>query len=178
MFVAGLRAYGCDDAAERISTSVLAGAAHFRESRLPELFGGHGTDVIEVPTVYPDSNVTQAWTASAMASLVASMLGLRPFAPIGVLGLVRPRLPAWLPWLTLHRLRVGDACVSIRFERTAEGRTRHEVLSTTGAIEVRRTDDAPGDAGPGTEVVPLLAGADGRSARALRTRLLGARADG
>src|SRR3954454_22001830 len=174
MFAAGLRAYGFDDAAEQLTTALLTAAAHFRESRLPELFGGHARDDIPVPTVYADSNVTQAWTASAMASLIQTMLGIRPLAPLGLLALVRPRLPAWLPWLTVHRLRVGGATVSLRFERDADGRTRHEVLSTTGELEVRRTDDPPGDAGPGGELVGLLDGHE-RLVRAVRTRLVGTR---
>ena len=137
MFAKGLRAYGFDDEAEQLINGQLAGAGQFRESRLPELFGGHARDEVEVPTVYPDSNITQAWTASAMASLVETMLGLRPIAPLGLLLLVRPRLPGWLPWLTIHRLRVGSDAVSLRFERAPDGTTRHEVLAQTGPIEVR-----------------------------------------
>jgi len=174
MFAAGLRAYGCDDAAEQLTTSLLTGAAHFRESRLPELFGGHDRAEVPVPTVYPDSNQTQAWTASAMASVVQTMLGIRPLAPLGILALVRPRLPAWLPWLTLDRLRIGDATVSLRFERAADGTTRHDVLATTGRLDVRRTDAPPGDAGPGSDLADLLEG-DDRLVRAVRTRLLGSR---
>lgn len=178
MFAAGLRAYGFDDEADHLITRQLAASGHFRESRLPELFGGHARNEAEVPTVYPDSNITQAWTASAMASLVQTMLGIRPVAPLGVLLLVRPRLPGWLPWLTLHALRVGDASVSIRFERQPDGSTRHEVLAQTGPLAVRRTDGLPED-GPFSDVVHALAeGArlrtpDDRTLRAVRTILRG-----
>jgi glycogen debranching enzyme len=176
MFAKGMRAYGFDDEAGQLIDAQLAAAGHFRESRLPELFGGHARNEVEVPTVYPDSNITQAWTASAMASLVETMLGLRPVAPLGVLLLVRPRLPGWLPWLTLHRLRVGSATVSLRFERAPDGTTRHEVLARTGPIEVRRTDAMPGDDGPFSEVIGALGDASGRGdrlVRAVRTLLRG-----
>jgi len=179
MFVAGLRAYGYDDEAEQLLTAELTAAGHFRESRLPELFGGHALDELEVPTVYPDSNITQAWTASAMASLVQTMLGLRPLAPLGALLLVRPRLPAWLPWLTLERLRVGDTHITIRFERDARGATRHEVVSQDGPLDVVRTDMDPGSGGAFSDVaVALGPGAapgsgDSRTLRAVLTILLG-----
>jgi glycogen debranching enzyme len=168
MFAAGLRAYGFDDEAELLVNGQLAAARYFREARLPELFGGHATEEVEVPTVYPDSNITQAWTASAMASLLATMLGLRPVVPLGLLLLVRPRLPGWLPWLTVHRLRVGTETVTLRFERAPDGTTRHEVLARTGQIEVRRTDAMPGDDGPFLDVVRALEDAAARDERVFR----------
>jgi hypothetical protein len=45
------------------------------------------------------------------------MVGIYPFAPARVLALVRPRLPSWLPSLTVSNVRVGDAVVSLRFIR-------------------------------------------------------------
>jgi glycogen debranching enzyme len=178
MFAAGLRAYGFDDEAEQLISGQLTGAAHFRESRLPELFGGHDRRALGVPTVYPDSNTTQAWTASAMASLLSTVLGLRPLAPVGRLALVRPRLPAWLPWLVVERLPVGEAKVSMRFERRPDGCTAHEVMALEGTLEVVRTDERPDASGPGSEVLPLIADVEPSVRRAIRTTLVGTRADG
>jgi glycogen debranching enzyme len=144
LFVRGFRRYGLDDHAERLLEALFAAAGHFEGVRLPELFGGHGRDQLPFPTMYPDTNVPQAWTAAAIGSLVQSMLGITPFAPAGTLILVRPSLPAWLPHLTLRRLHIGDARVSIRFERQSDGRTMHEVLETHGDLHVVRTPDAPG----------------------------------
>ena len=66
------------------------------------------------------------------------MLGLYPFAPLRILGLVRPRLPAWLPEVTVRGLRVGDATVTLRFERQPDGSARHTVVDQTGTLHVPR----------------------------------------
>jgi hypothetical protein len=100
------------------------------------------------------------------------MLGLYPFAPAGVLGLVRPRLPAWLPSVTVRGLRVGPATVTLRFEREADGSARHTVVDRVGdlhILEVPPPNAVAGDDG----VIPRLLGwvlerAPGRTAAALR----------
>jgi hypothetical protein len=89
-----------------------------------------------VPTIYPGSNSPQAWSASATIQLVQALLGVYPFAPAHILAVIRPTLPEWLDIVTLRRLRVGDATVSIRFERQSDGTTRHEVLERDGTLLV------------------------------------------
>jgi hypothetical protein len=42
---------------------------------------------------------------------------LYPYAPLHVL-LIDPHLPDWLPELTIHDLRVGEAKVTLRFHGT------------------------------------------------------------
>ena len=71
-----------------------------------------------------------------MVQLVQTLLGLYPFAPAKMLALVRPRLPAWLGAVTVRRLRVGDAQVSIRFERAGDGTTGYEVIERQGELRV------------------------------------------
>jgi hypothetical protein len=120
--------------------------------------------------------VPQAWTAAAIALLLESIAGFTPVAPARVLALIRPRLPAWLPWLTLRNVRVGDGRVSVRLERQADGSTAHEVLEASRGIRVVRSDEAPwaGGSGPGT--LETIWEGDGVSpvGRALRVGLLGA----
>lgn len=183
MFVSGLRRYGLDDEAERLLTGLFLAAGHFEQARLPELFGGHGRDELPFPTVYPDTNVPQAWTAAAIGLLIESMVGFTPVAPARTLALIRPRLPAWLPWLTLRNVRVGDARVSLRFERQSDGSTAHDVLDATRGLRVIRSDEIPAGSHPAT---PDAATGDGPLAeiwandgvspvgRALRVGLLGA----
>jgi hypothetical protein len=84
--------------------------------------------------VYPASNAPQAWSASAVVQLVQTLLGIYPFAPAHVLALVRPRLPEWLPSVTLRNLRVGDATTTIRFERGRDGSTAFDVVNKTGQL--------------------------------------------
>ena len=52
--------------------------------------------------------------------------------------LVDPVLPAWLPELTLRRLRVGEATVSLRFHRDGDSRPRYEVLERDGKVRIVR----------------------------------------
>jgi hypothetical protein len=51
---------------------------------------------------------------------------------------VDPVLPPWLPEITLHDLRVGDAMATIRFRRTRRGRTRFRVLRKSGTLRILR----------------------------------------
>jgi glycogen debranching enzyme len=176
LFVHGMRRYGFDEPAERLLTALFVAAGHFDGARLPELFGGHGADELPFPTVYPDTNVPQAWTAAAIGLLVQSMLGLVPIAPAETLALVRPRLPAWLPHATIRNLRVGQATVSIRFERQSDGATAHEVLETAGRLRVIRSDEVPGEVPGAMGGLEAVWSGDGTSpvGRALRVGVLGA----
>lgn len=79
----------------------------------------------------------QAWSASAVFTLLQSLLGLYPYAPLRLL-LVDPRLPAWLPDITLRSLRVGAARVSLRFYREESGATDYEVLEKEGDLHILR----------------------------------------
>lgn len=135
-FALGFKRYGLDDHVERLVSGLFAAAGHFRELRLPEALGGHGRAESPIPTIYPRSNSPQAWSASAMVQLIQVMLGLYPFAPAHTLALIRPRLPLWLDAVTLRNIRVGDARVSIRFRRQADGTTRHEVIEQEGTLFV------------------------------------------
>jgi hypothetical protein len=71
-----------------------------------------------------------------VVQLVQTLLGLYPFAPAKVLALARPRLPPWLRAVTLRRVRVGDAMVSLRFERAGDGTTAYEVIEREGDLLV------------------------------------------
>ena len=88
------------------------------------------------PNVSPAANSPQAWSASTVVALLQALLGLQPYAPLGLL-LVDPHLPPWLPRITLRGVRVGNARVDLQFHRDADGRSHHEVLAQTGELEVR-----------------------------------------
>jgi glycogen debranching enzyme len=135
-FALGFKRYGLDDRVERLVTALFSAAGHFRRFRLPEALGGHDRSESPLPTVYPESNCPQAWSASAIIQLVQAMLGLYPFAPARVLALVRPALPACVDHLEVRRIRVGDASVSIRFERQSNGTTAFDVIDKTGTLFV------------------------------------------
>jgi glycogen debranching enzyme len=168
----GFKRYGLDDHLDQLLDGLFAAVAHCRDLRLPEALTGHDRSDLPTPLPYPGSQSPQAWSASATVQALQVMLGLYPFAPAAVLGLVRPRLPAWLPSVTLHGLRVGDAVTTIRFDRESDGSASHTVLEQMGTLHVLSVP--PPDAVSGTDgVVPRLLGwvldhAPGRTAMALR----------
>ncbi len=133
---AGMRLLGFEDECERIVAAQLAAATLFDRMRLPEAMTGHPRSPDRpIPGCYPYSNPLQAWSVSAIPFFVQVLLGVRAAAPLRTL-LVKPRLPAWLPWLELRDLRVGSAIVSLEFERTARGRQRWRVLAKDGPLRV------------------------------------------
>ena len=130
--------YGLHECVERITRAQFEAAALFDFYRLPELFSGHQRDRAHpFPALYPQANSPQAWSASAVFTLLQSLLGLYPYAPLNLL-LLDPHLPEWLPEITLTRLRVGQATVSIRFYRDGDGASDYEVLEKEGTLHTLR----------------------------------------
>ena len=72
----GLLRSGFEAEAQAVARGLLR-AAHGFDQRLPELFGGQGTDQIAAPIPYPASCRPQAW-AAASAVPVAMTLGALP----------------------------------------------------------------------------------------------------
>jgi hypothetical protein len=71
---------------------------------------------------------------------VQILLGIYPFAPFGAIALVRPRLPSWIDVLEIERMRVGEATISLRFERGGDGTTGYRITDQEGSLRVL---DAP-----------------------------------
>ena len=137
-FAVGAYRYGLHDRVDQICRAQFEAAALFEHRRLPELFAGHPRDHEHpFPAIYPDANSPQAWSATTALTLLQALLGLQPFAPFRML-FVDPHLPPWLPELTLRRLRVADAEVSLRFYRKANGASGYEVLEKRGHLHVIR----------------------------------------
>ena len=137
-FALGFMRYGLYDQMEKVCHAQFEAAALFEAYRLPELFSGHANDVRHpFPSHYPGANSPQAWSASAVFSLLQSMLELYPYAPLKLL-LLDPHLPPWLPEITLRDLRIGQAVAMIRFYRKANGASDYEVLDKTGSLHVLR----------------------------------------
>jgi glycogen debranching enzyme len=168
----GLKRYGLDDQLDQLLDGLFDAIAHCRDLRFPEALTGHDRRLVPTPLPYPGAQSPQAWSASATVQLLQVMLGLYPFAPARVLGLVRPRLPAWLPSVTLRGLRVGDARLTLRFERDADGSAHHSIVDQVGELHVLAVP--PPDAVAGDDgVIPRLLSwalehAPGRTAAALR----------
>jgi glycogen debranching enzyme len=132
---AGLRRYGFDDAADVLSSGMLAAAQHFPAFRLPELFCGFDRASTGAPIAYPVACSPQAWAAGAALMLIRTMLGLQADAPNRRLTLDRPILPAGLTKVVIRGLRVGDASCDLLLHRW-RGLTSAEVLRKDAWLEV------------------------------------------
>ena len=172
-FVLGFKRYGLDAHVDRLVEAQLEAAMASPDARLPELLTGHRREPKIGPTPYPGACAPQAWSASAVVQLVQLMLGLYPFAPLHVLSIIRPRLPASLPEVTLRNLRVGRATVDLRFTRRKDGSASHKVLRKDGTLIIVPAGppvDVSGRPRPFTEALgqAAMGRAPGRLVRAAR----------
>jgi glycogen debranching enzyme len=137
-FSLGFLRFGLHSHLETICRGQFEAARLFDFHRLPEAFSGHTRDAAHpFPALYPQTNSPQAWSASAVVCLLQSMLGIYPYAPLKLL-LVDPHLPDWLPEITLRDLRVGEATVTLRFQRDGNGSSDYRVLDKRGTLHVLR----------------------------------------
>jgi glycogen debranching enzyme len=132
---AGLRRYGFDDAADTLSSGILAAAQHFPAFRLPELFCGFDRASTGSPIAYPVACSPQAWAAGSALMLIRTMLGLEADAPNRGLTLDRPILPAGLTKVVVRGIRVGEASCDLLLHRW-RGLTSAEVLRKDPGLEI------------------------------------------
>jgi glycogen debranching enzyme len=132
---AGLRRYGFDDAADTLSSGMLAAAQHFPAFRLPELFCGFDRASTGSPIAYPVACSPQAWAAGSALMLIRTMLGLKADAPNHRLTLDRPILPAGLTKVVVRGIRVGETTCDLLLHRW-RGLTSAEVLRKDAGLEV------------------------------------------
>jgi glycogen debranching enzyme len=141
----GFRRYGLDDPALRVFTDVVGAASRFPHFRLPELYCGFKRhEQQDRPVQYPVACNPQAWAAGSVPYALDGLLGLRPDAVSHHLAIARPCLPAWLPWVELSGVRVGEASVDLRFERTgSDGRAEVRPTSCSGQLDIDILDEIP-----------------------------------
>ncbi len=157
-FAMGFMRYGLHAELQKIARAIFDAAALFDFQRLPEVFSGHQRDEHHpFPALYPKTNWPQAWSCSAVFTIVQCMLGIYPYAPLHAL-FVDPHLPGWLPEITLSNLHVGQAVVSIRFYREQDGSSSYEILDQRGPLHiVRQPSPWSMTTGPLERVVDALA---------------------
>jgi glycogen debranching enzyme len=132
----GFKRYGFHIEAARIAHDVSVAASHFLLNQLPELYTASERNETNFPVQYIGANVPQAWAAGSVFMLTQAMLGFSPDAPHNKL-YVDPCLPAWLPDLTMHDLRIGKHMLDIRFWREGE-RTEFDVTKGDPNLVERR----------------------------------------
>jgi glycogen debranching enzyme len=121
LIVSGLRRYGEDAAALRVTAATLDAARGFRNSRLPEFIAGTQRLPGDGPTHTPRADPMQAWSAAALPFMVSELLGLQVDGFARAVTARRPLLPDGVDRLDLHDIRVGEAAVSVRFTRQENG---------------------------------------------------------
>jgi glycogen debranching enzyme len=136
LIAAGMRRYGCDAEACRVFEGLAEAARRFPSYRLPEVFCGFSRADYGVPVHYPVACHPQAWAAGAMPYLLVSLLGLAPAAFERRLCVVRPVLPALVPDVALHGVRIGNARVDLGFRRRPDGTAEVTVLDVDGELDV------------------------------------------
>ena len=137
-FAIGFLRYGLHEHVETVARGMFEAASLFDFHRLPEVFSGHQRDHNHpFPAIYPRTNWPQAWSSSAVFTLLQALLGLYPYAPLHAL-FVDPRLPRWLPEITLSNLHVGNATATIRFYRDKTGGSDYEVVDKRGPLHIIR----------------------------------------
>ena len=133
----GLRRFGFDARAHDLAQAMFELAQLYPEQRIPECIGGYARAEWPTPGAYPRANTPQLWKATSIPLAMQVLLGILPLAPFNTL-VVDPKLPAWLPDVTVHALRVGDARVTLRCWRDAGGDSHFEVVNQVGALHVIR----------------------------------------
>jgi glycogen debranching enzyme len=135
LIVSGLRRYGEDAAALRVTAATLDAARGFRNGRLPEFIAGAQRLPGDAPTHTPRADPLQAWSAAAVPFMVSELLGLAADGFARHLHIRRPLLPDGVDALVLHQVGIGDATVSLRFTRHADGASA-AVIANEHGIEV------------------------------------------
>ena len=120
LIVSGLRRYGQDAAALRVTAATLDAARGFRNARLPEFIAGTQRLPGDRPTHTPRADPLQAWSAGAVPFMVAELLGLEVDGFARCLTARRPLLPDGVDRLDLHDMKVGDATASLSFTRQGD----------------------------------------------------------
>ncbi|MCR5877936.1 hypothetical protein [Phenylobacterium sp. J367] len=132
----GLSRYGDRDGAARI-TAALFEAAVQMDMRLPELFCGFPRSAGEPPVPYPVACMPQAWAAGSVFMLLQACLGVTVDGAAHEVRIRDPHLPVGIDHLRIDNLAVGDARVSLKFDRA--GRLVHVKSHTADpTIRVRR----------------------------------------
>ena len=131
----GLARYGRSADVVALATALFDAAAHMHLRRLPELFCGFDRKRGKAPTLYPVACAPQAWAACTPFALVQACLGLEVDAAAECVRLRQPRLPAFIDWLVVKRLCVGESRLDLVVRRH-DSSVAVNLLAREGGAEV------------------------------------------
>ncbi len=133
MIALGFARYGLAGAASQLFSAMFEAAAHQDLRRLPELFCGFTRRPHRGPTAYPVACAPQAWAAAAPFAFLRACLGMDLRHKDNAICFVDPIMPAFLDWVTLTGLRLGESQLRLKM-------IRHESDVSLNLLE--RTGDA------------------------------------
>lgn len=122
----------------QILDGLLQAALQLKTGSLPELFCGFPRDERLGPVPYPVACHPQAWSAASIFMILQAMLGVEVIGLDHKLVIDSPAMPAWLDWLKIESLKVGEGSVSLLVRRTPEV-PAIEILGKRGpaTVEIR-----------------------------------------
>ena len=135
----GMARLGLRAETARLFEGMEASADAMDLKRLPELFCGFPRRPGQGPTSYPVACSPQAWAAATLPAFVQASLGLSFDPAARAVRFDRPDLPGFLDGLTLRRLSLGGARVSVLVSRTP-GEVSVSVIERDGDIHVVTTN--------------------------------------
>lgn len=131
----GLARYGLKHSVEAVFKGLFDTAAYMDLRRLPELFCGFQREKRRGPTLYPVACAPQAWASATPFTLLEAALGIEFDVARGEIRFRNPRLPAFLQYVILRDLRLGESSVDLCL-RKHDNDVSLEVLRTRGQIQV------------------------------------------
>jgi glycogen debranching enzyme len=131
----GLARYGLKHSVEAVFKGLFDTAAYMDLRRLPELFCGFQREKRRGPTLYPVACAPQAWASATPYTLLEAALGIEFDVARGEIRFRNPRLPAFLQYVVLRDLRLGESSVDLCL-RKHDNDVSLEVLRTRGQIQV------------------------------------------
>jgi glycogen debranching enzyme len=130
----GFARYGFKRAAGQVMLGLFEAATYMDLRRLPELFCGFQRERRRGPTLYPVACAPQAWASATPFSLIDAALGLEFRPQTNEIHLRNPRLPAFLDYVILRNLQVGESSIDLKVRRHAD-EVSLEVLQARGKIQ-------------------------------------------
>jgi glycogen debranching enzyme len=115
LVAAGMARYGFTNECLQIMRGLFNACLFIDLQRLPELFCGFPWRKEEPPTAYPVACIPQAWSVGSVYLLIQAALNIDLDVPNRILSLHQPKLPSYIPKLTIKNLKVPDGSFELEF---------------------------------------------------------------
>ncbi|MDQ6870108.1 MAG: amylo-alpha-1,6-glucosidase [Pseudomonadota bacterium] len=117
MIALGLARYGFPWHAAKVFAAMFEAAAYQELRRLPELFCGFIRKPHRGPTAYPVACAPQAWASAAPFAFLGACLGMDLRHEANSVSFRDPAMPAFLDYVTLNQLSLGESRLDLRLHR-------------------------------------------------------------